>query len=486
MATLTVISRSIDLQELSGLPRSSRSRSPRLNHISEPVIEPPIADGEEQSPSASQHLPPVDRGAGAYKLLFGAFVFEALLWGKRWAYAGTSCSCSLLTHDLGFPLSYGVFQDYYFEHEPFRGNKNISVVGTVATGISYLGAPLISPIVKRYHRYQRHMIWIGWPTCIMALIAGSFARTIETLILTQGVLYGIGILLIYYPLLSMLNEWFVQKRGLAYGILYCATGLTGTAIPFVMEILLRRYGYEITLRATAVGLAVSTGPLLPMLKGRLPIIQDSAVPKTDWSFLKKPLFYLFATSTLFQGMAWFIPLIFLPSFSTSIGFDPSKGALLLALVSLSQLFGQIAFGWLSDYRLPLHFLMFLSPCACAIGTFTLWGLAHSLPPLIIFALIYGGFGGGFVVLWARMGTALSTDPTAALAAFSIFAFEKGVGNVLAGPLSAVLITQTTDASNYGVLRYKGIVIFTGACMLLSSLSVVAWYLKPRTLLDRSP
>ena len=390
-----------------------------------------------------------------------------------------------LTFRLGFPLSYGVFQDYYSEHEPFRGSKNISVVGTVATGISYLGAPLISPFVKRFHRYQRHMIWIGWPTCILALVAGSFARTIEILILTQGVLYGLGVLLLYYPLLSMLNEWFVQKRGLAYGVLCCATGLTGVAIPLVMEVLLKKYGYEITLRATAVGLAVLTGPLLPMLKGRLPSVQDGAIPKTDWSFLKKPLFYVFATANLFQGMSWFIPLIFLPSYSTSIGFDPSTGALLLALVSLSQLFGQIAFGWLSDYRLPLHFLMFLSPCACAIAAFTLWGLGRSLPPLIIFSLIYGGFGGGFVVLWARMGTALSADPAAAMATFSIFAFEKGVGNVLAGPLSAVLISQTTNVPSYGALRYKGIVIFTGVCMLLSSLSVGAWILKPKGLFVRS-
>ena len=86
MTTSTVVSRSIELQELPGSPQSGRGRSPGSDHISELPIE-PITSGDEQSPSGRHHLPPVDRGAGAYKLLFGAFVFEALLWGKRSAHA---------------------------------------------------------------------------------------------------------------------------------------------------------------------------------------------------------------------------------------------------------------------------------------------------------------------------------------------------------------------------------------------------------------
>ena len=94
MATSTVVSHSIALQELSGLPQSSRSRSPRPDHINELAIE-PVTCGDEQSPLGRHHLPPVDRGAGAYKLLFGAFVFEALLWGKHGRMLGH------LSHALG-------------------------------------------------------------------------------------------------------------------------------------------------------------------------------------------------------------------------------------------------------------------------------------------------------------------------------------------------------------------------------------------------
>ena len=101
-------------------------------------------------------------------------MFEALLWGRPpctaasfhvppdWTGFIVPINCTLLTSGVsGFPLSFGVFQNYYSTLPQFAGNRYISVVGTVASGLSYLGAPFIMPLIKRYHKYQRHMIWIG-------------------------------------------------------------------------------------------------------------------------------------------------------------------------------------------------------------------------------------------------------------------------------------------------------------------------------------
>ena len=71
----------------------------------------------------------------------------------------------------------------------------------------------------KYPAYQKSMIWTGWLTCIIALIGSSFATQVWHLIITQGILYGSGYLFIYYPVLNMLNEWFFERRGLAYGVL---------------------------------------------------------------------------------------------------------------------------------------------------------------------------------------------------------------------------------------------------------------------------
>ena len=374
-------------------------------------------------------------------------------------------------------MSFGAFQNWYNQNEPFRDNKNIPLVGTFPTALMFLGAPLAGPITKRYEQYRRHMIVVGWLLCITSLATASLANNIGTLILTQGIIYGIGELILYYPIISLIHEWFVEKRGLAYGIMCCSTGISGMVIPFIIEILLNRYGYKITLRIFAISLAILTGPQIFLLKGRAPSKSYTEVPKTDWSFVKKPLFYVYTTSNMFQGLAFYIPLVFLPSYATSIGLSAEAGSLLLCLISLAQAVGQLMFGFLSDNRLHLHALIFISSFVSAVAAFSLWGFGSSLTPLIFFSLIYGFFATSYVVLWAKMGLSLSTDPTATLATYSVFAFEKGVGNILVGPISDLLNSPTTKIGSYGGERYKGIVLFTGLCMLISAMSVAVWHLN---------
>ena len=92
----------------------------------------------------------------------------------------------------GFPLSFGVFQEYYLDLPQFAESLFITYIGSIATGIAYLGGPFMAPLVKKYPAYQRPMVWLGWSICVAALIAGSFATSVGSLIGTQGVMYGRG------------------------------------------------------------------------------------------------------------------------------------------------------------------------------------------------------------------------------------------------------------------------------------------------------
>lgn len=87
-------------------------------------------------------------------------------------------------------MSFGVFQNYYAKLPEFQGNPYIPVVGTMASGIPYLGGPIMAFFVRRYQHNRSYIIWIGWPLCILGLIAGSFANSLGPLIFTQGIMYG--------------------------------------------------------------------------------------------------------------------------------------------------------------------------------------------------------------------------------------------------------------------------------------------------------
>ena len=52
----------------------------------------------------------------------------------------------------GFPISFGVFQEYYSKLPEFKNNPYIPLVGTMASGIPYLGSPFMAVLVRRYQR----------------------------------------------------------------------------------------------------------------------------------------------------------------------------------------------------------------------------------------------------------------------------------------------------------------------------------------------
>ncbi|KAF9875310.1 hypothetical protein CkaCkLH20_07130 [Colletotrichum karsti] len=403
----------------------------------------PATDDEEGN-NLIQALPPTDKGADAWKFLMASF-----------------------------PLTFGVFQEYYSSHPKFEANPNIAVIGTVSTSIYFLGAPVVVPLVARFHAWQRHMVVVGWIICVVSLVGASFCDSVEGLIATQGVLYGIGFSMLYFPVLRMLNEWFVARRGFAYGVLFAGAGCSGVGLPFLLQLLLSKYGYRTTLRAVAVALFVLVAPFMPMLKGRLPPSYHGALRMFDASSFKQPLFWCFSLSNLFQGFAYYIPSLYLPSYASALGLSGTMGALILAVYNLATVFGQLGFGWLSDRTNNVLILVFVSSFVSSVAGFTIWGFAHSLETLLVFALIFGMFAGAFPVFWAKFGAILSDDPAPV---FSMMAFGKGIGNLATGPISAGLLTKPIS-SGYGMGRYESLILFLGSFMFCSSLGILGWPLK---------
>lgn len=127
-----------------------------------------------------------------------------------------------------------------------------------------------------------------------------------------------------------------------------------------------------------------------------------------------------------MGLGYFFPSLYLPSYASSNGLSTTHGAILLAIMSISQVLGQITFGYLSDCKASLNLLAILSTLVAAAANYGCWGVVHSFRVLIIFSLFYGFFGAGYTALWGRMGTAISSEPTGAFAAFGFLNFSKGV------------------------------------------------------------
>jgi len=74
------------------------------------------------------------------------------------------------------------------------------------------------------------------------------------------------------------------------------------------------------------------------------------------------------------------------------------------------------------------------------------------------------------VLYCRFVTALTDDSTTSLFVYTVFDFERGLGNILAGPVSRSLLSKGIYSHTYGIGKYHRHFIFVGATFLVSSIS----------------
>ena len=63
------------------------------------------------------------------------------------------------------------------------------------------------------------------------------------------------------------------------------------------------------------------------------------------------------------------------------------------------------------------------------------------------------------------------DPVVTSLVFSLFAFARGIGNILSGPVSNALLKSNTLANakfGYGVTNHGSLLVYTGLTMVLGS------------------
>ncbi|KAI9811718.1 MAG: hypothetical protein M1827_005263 [Pycnora praestabilis] len=413
-------------------------------------------DDEAETPQQFS-LPRADGGTEAWLFLAGCFMIEALIWG--------------------FPYSYGVFQEYYTNNLDFaHGSSGIAIIGTSSTGIMYLGAPFVFAALQYWPRMRRLSSIIGLAITTMALVASSFAQTVWQLILTQGVLYAVGGSLLYSPAIYYLDEWFVQRKGFAFGVMWAGTGTSGLVIPLIMNWGLEKYGFRTMLRAWAVTLVLLSLPLLYFVKPRLPPSTTSTPRRISLSFLLTPTFLLLQTGNIFEGLGFFIPSLYLPTYARSLGLSSLASTLTVSLFNSTSVVGQIGLGALTD-RVHVTTVILISTLGSVGSVFLLWGFSLTLPTLCIFALSYGVFAGGFTSTWTGVIKEVRRqEPGAEIGVlFGVLAAGRGVGAVVCGPLSEALLADRPwvgkAKGGYGT-EFGALIVFTGCTAMLGGVSWV--------------
>ena len=250
--------------------------------------------------------------------------------------------------------------------------------------------------------------------------------------------------------------------------------MSGVIIPFVMNWGLSRYGFRTMLRAWAITLVLLSGPLLLFVKPRVPLALSSHTRRFDLRFLTTSTFWILEAGNIFQGLGFFIPSIYLPTYAQSLGLSALASTLTVSLSNTTSVVGAVILGALIDH-LHVTTVIAISTIGATASVFLLWGLANSLPVLCLFALVYGLFAGGFSCSYTGIIKEVQrrqpgTEPGMV---FGFLAAGRGIGSVVSGPLSEALLSTRPwegDAKlGYGT-GFGGLIVFTGVSAALGGVS----------------
>ncbi|KAM3441098.1 hypothetical protein MY4824_001882 [Beauveria thailandica] len=421
-----------------------------------------ILDGNSTNGAS---LPPTDRGRNAYLALICCTVAQAPIWGKP---------TLLLKLNLGYSVAFGIFQEYYTsDGSPIKAPPGaFATVGALQMGVMYLMMPLAFMVLSWFPRLRPWCGPLGLAITVASICASAYVTTVGGLIATQGALYSMGCGLLFSPISKYMDEWFSAKKGLAYGIMWAGKSIVGMVMPFVFSGLLNRFGLRATLLSWAAASAMMTLPTLFFLKPRVPMHLQARNRRVSLDFLRQTSFWMMQVGIIIQALGYVMPSTYMASYATDVGYSSITKPILIAMFSLSSTFGALFLGMLSD-RLNATKVILISAIGSAAPVFLLWGLSRHLANVIMFALVYGFFAGGFSSTWTSMVREIQRDDLAADPSllFGLLMGGRGVGFVAGGPLSGALIAVpgllTDEAIGYAT-RYGPMILCTGLTAILSA------------------
>jgi MFS family permease len=166
-------------------------------------------------------------------------------------------------------------------------------------------------------------------------------------------------------------------------------------------------------------------------------------------FHKRPVFWVFIAVLMLQNLSYVPVSLYLPTYAASLGASRTNGNLSLSAFNIASTLSRFSFGYLTDRHSYIHITVVATVTASLI-TFLVWGWAKDLALLLVFAIAYGLFAGGFSSSWSPAARDLSwPDQQQNSSLFGLFGAVKGLAAVV-GPLTAAkLYDPLAQRQDYG-------------------------------------
>ncbi|KAF9185226.1 hypothetical protein BGZ51_002715 [Haplosporangium sp. Z 767] len=405
---------------------------------------------------------------------------------------------SFLIHSFAFaPTEYvfGIFEHHYQNIFPDATASSIAFVGTTGSSVTYLAGFLAGIVADRFG--FRITAVAGAIIMTVSLILASFATQLWHLYLTQGILFGIGSSLAYYPAIAAPSHYFSKKRGLATGLAVSGVGAGGLVLAPLTHSLIDKVDIFWTLRIlAALCLVMCGGASMFIIEKKEHLdpngsmsVQRQDTEEKDQEYgstslekrietekkpffealrvFKDPRFLSLSLAELAASVGFLIPLYYMQTYSVFIGLSADQGALILGLSNGASFAGRILLGLISDYVSNAKVLLFCS-WATAFAVLVLWMVSRAFPTMLLMGLMFGFFAGGYVSL-VPVAVAESFGTKQMASTIGLMYAAGGLGMLGGAPLAGFLLDVTLPN-----ISYLPVILTAGVTMLLGALCISCW------------
>src|SRR5215471_1029842 len=281
-----------------------------------------------------------------------------------------------------------------------------------AFSFGFLVSVVVTPFVGRLMdlRGPRIVVELGVLVMGAGLILASLVSEPWQLYLTLGALAGGGVNCLAYTGQSIyLANWFVRRRGLALSIAFSGVGIGSITILPWLAGLIGTAGWRSACVSLGVLLLVLLGPLNLLLKQRpediglrpdgpsldhtssgAANVVDHAWAAVDWTLgraLRTRRFWWLVLGYFCALFSWYAVQVHQTKYLIEVGFEPSRAAWALGLVSLVAVPGQIALGHLSD-RVGREWVWMIGNLGFVVCYLSLIGLRSTPTPMLLYLMVF--------------------------------------------------------------------------------------------------
>ncbi|RVX73160.1 hypothetical protein B0A52_02287 [Exophiala mesophila] len=398
--------------------------------------------------------PPPDGGLRAWLQVLGSFFLFFNCWGTVNAF--------------------GVFQTYYQDNPLWHQTpSNISWIGSIQAFLLLLIGVFTGPAYDA--GYFRALIIAGAVLIPFGFMMTSIAKTYWQTMLAQAFCIGLGNGCLFVPSVAIIPQYFSRKKALANGIAAAGSSFGGVVYPVVFRELEQKVGFGWATRAMGfISLVTAWFAVLVMQQRVQPRGKRQLVDLTAFRDLP---YILFCISMMMGFIGFYGPIYYIGPYSIQHGLtNENLGFYMLPILNAASVPGRILPNFLADHIGPLNLLV---PCALVTGVLALvWVGVRTFGGIIVFAVLYGFFSGGFVSLPPVAIVTLTKDMSKIGTRMGQCFVFSAFGLLMGTPVSGAILRNT--GSWLGVQLFSGLTIFvTGVLLFCARFAAVGANLKQR-------